>query len=1429
MSKLRAALLALLGVAALAGAWAEADRPAWAQESDQSTLAKLFSWALSTPENRVRIGSVEGALSSDAVIRDVQVSDKDGVWITLDRARLVWRRTALLSRRLEIDALEIDRLEVVRRPRPNETDVANAAEAPALPALPVKLIVKSFNMKDLALGEPVLGQAARIAAAGSTVLGNPAEGLDLRLQATRTDAPGRFAVTLNYVPQSSRLALNVDFNEPQGGLIAKAVNLPGQPPIDLKVQGEGPLDNFAASLNFVSGPDLGAQGRATVTREGAARRVALALGARISALLPPVVAPIFAGSTDLAGDVLVGDDGALNVRQLDIAARAARLNVTGAVDPQNNIDLRLAIRSVPTEGGRTRAGEAEIGRLVLDGTAKGPATSPTVQANLDGREISVPWGKVASVTGALNIVPAPQGAPDPRSAVSFDAHARGLAPADPGEARALGDRLDMVARGKVDASFNADLSEARLSTATLDTSWTGVVGRRKLDGTADARIPRIGAFSGLVGRELGGSAKLQARLTGDPGRYRIDAALDGQLTDAKVGVPPLDRALAGNVTIKGLARRLPGGLGFMNLRIDGPNIQTQLDGDATTAGANLVAKLTLPELKRVDERITGRADATANLTGSLERPDVKANFAIRDARALGKPIPRLAADLTATDVTGNLDARLKLDGEVDRKPARGGLHLARQGPNTRLDDLDLSVGSVRLSGGVTVDERRLLAGKVGLVASDLNDLSALALVPLSGRLDASLDLSAPDGKQNASIAATGERIGVAGQSLRRLEAHITAADLYGSPVIDGSASADEAVLAGTRFRAVRLTSRGSQQASAFTLAADGDMDVKAEGRLLPGPPIRVDLSALSLARNRQHLALAGPASLTIENGDVVIPALTLAAGAGRLRVAGRAGSKLALTADATRIPLSVADIVSPGLGLAGTLDAHAELGGTASAPTGPYRLSLSKVATAASRAAGVPALDVKADGRLEGERATVNATVSAGPGASLKVGGSAPLGAAGALDLTVRGPLDASLANGLLAASGQRVTGRLNLDLRVEGPVSAPRLGGAATLTGGAFTDPVAGIRLTAIEGRFAARGEEVAIERLTAATRNGGSLSATGRVRVDPGAGFPADIRITGTKAELVSNDTVSATANLSVALSGALARTPRIAGRVDVISMDVSIPERLASIAAPLPNTKHIAPGPAARARLAAARKASTKRAGPPFVAAFDLTLTAQNRIFVRGRGLQAELGGDLRLTGTSKDPNAVGAFNLRNGRIDLAGQRIDLVRGRLTFAGDLTPQLDFLAQTQAADVTAQIAVTGLASQPEFAITSTPPLPQDEVLSRILFNRAAGGLTGVQALQLAQTIAQLSGGGGPDLLGGLRKALGADSLDITSGASGGVGVGVSRYINRHIRFGVRAGSTAADTGVGVDIDVTKNVKLRGQVGANGGASAGAAYEIEY
>ncbi|MBV9753312.1 MAG: hypothetical protein JO188_12395, partial [Hyphomicrobiales bacterium] len=77
--RLAAALLAFLACLS-AGVLSLATR---ADEGDQSYLASLISQALSTPATQVRIGRLDGALSSDATLYDLTISDKDGVWLRL--------------------------------------------------------------------------------------------------------------------------------------------------------------------------------------------------------------------------------------------------------------------------------------------------------------------------------------------------------------------------------------------------------------------------------------------------------------------------------------------------------------------------------------------------------------------------------------------------------------------------------------------------------------------------------------------------------------------------------------------------------------------------------------------------------------------------------------------------------------------------------------------------------------------------------------------------------------------------------------------------------------------------------------------------------------------------------------------------------------------------------------------------------------------------------------------------------------------------------------------------------------------------------------------------------------------------------------------------------------------------------------------------
>ena len=371
-------------------------------------------------------------------------------------------------------------------------------------------------------------------------------------------------------------------------------------------------------------------------------------------------------------------------------------------------------------------------------------------------------------------------------------------------------------------------------------------------------------------------------------------------------------------------------------------------------------------------------------------------------------------------------------------------------------------------------------------------------------------------------------------------------------------------------------------------------------------------------------------------------------------------------------------------------------------------------------------------------------------------------------------------------------------------------------------------MKLERIAGRVTARGDQIVIERIDASTPNGGTLNAKGQLRLDPAGGFPGSIHVSGQRAQLISNDIVAASADLALDIGGALAQNPTVRGRIDIQSMDISIPERLSGAIQPLDGVRHVNPGPTARARLAMTAKAqAAARRAPPFNASLAVVVATPGRVFVRGRGLNATLGGDLKIGGAIANPQISGGFYLRSGSLALLGQRLDFTRGDVVFRGGLTPDLDFVAETSVADITARITVEGPASQPTFAFTSQPSLPQDEILSRILFQKASGNLTGFQALELANAVATLSGGNGS--FERLRKSLGVDSLDVGSGPSGGPTVGVTRAINDRISIGVTAGSKTEDSGVSVNLDVTRHIRLQGGVDADGGSSVGVGAQWEY
>ena len=227
-------------------------------------------------------------------------------------------------------------------------------------------------------------------------------------------------------------------------------------------------------------------------------------------------------------------------------------------------------------------------------------------------------------------------------------------------------------------------------------------------------------------------------------------------------------------------------------------------------------------------------------------------------------------------------------------------------------------------------------------------------------------------------------------------------------------------------------------------------------------------------------------------------------------------------------------------------------------------------------------------------------------------------------------------------------------------------------------------------------------------------------------------------------------------------------------------------------------------------------------------DVTINAPRRIFVRGRGLDAEMGGSLRLGGTLARTEPIGQFNLIRGRLDLLGKRFVINEGLIRLEGALVPYLRFAASTSGDGVTSTITVEGRATEPTISFSSSPPLPEDEVVARLLFGRDLSSLSVLQAAQLASAVATLSGRGGAGLTERLRTSFGVDDFDISTGDDGNVGVRVGKYLSENIYTDLSVNSEGKSE-VRLNLDVSPSVTVRGRVDSDGDTGLGVFFERDY
>jgi translocation and assembly module TamB len=784
-------------------------------------------------------------------------------------------------------------------------------------------------------------------------------------------------------------------------------------------------------------------------------------------------------------------------------------------------------------------------------------------------------------------------------------------------------------------------------------------------------LPNLTPFAALGGQNVHGSAVAKAQLRQDGEKIALtldaNAALD-------VGKEAWSVAVGNRATLQLSGTLTDRAITLASARFAGRALSVIASGDLSrppAGAASLGARweLNVSDLKTLSPAIAGTLQASGSLQGPTNalagEAQIASTLSVRDS-----PMGKVTAAIKLHGLPSAPSGRLLAQGTFDGAPLDidVGIERSRAGA-VRVLVKRADWKSAHVDGDITVaTDSGQSHGQLGVSVAQLGELHDLLGTELGGSLTGTVILHTDHRRTHAQL-------------------HFDAKDLVAGQYAGNAQLAADGVYDALGFKLdVQLPKLQGAKAS---LSATGSVDLE-------------DFSvAVKTAAANYHgvdLHLLSPARLALANG-LSIDILKIGSQTAEFELKGEISPALDVRASLLHAQPALVNAFIPGLLESGSIEAHAQLQGSLASPMGEVRLSAKGLALADDAAFGLPPLDATANAQLRGDTADVDAHLVAGTASRLSVTGKAPLSAGGVLDLKINGKLDVGMINPLLEARGQHAAGELAVDATVTGGVADPQIEGTVNLTKGSVRDYARGVGLSDINAAIVGSAGTLQIQSFTASAAPG-TVTMTGKIGVLQ-KGIPVDLSIKAVNAQPLASKLVTANLNADLHLSGTARQRLDVTGTVHLNRTLIGIPNGLPSNVAVLDVRRR--------------GKTAPRVADKPLVIGLDVTVQAPQEILVQGRGIDAEMYGDLHVGGTTDSPFVSGEFDLRRGNFTLAGNKLNFsTESRVTFNGaglknKIDPTLDFKAEATVADATVTLIISGYADAPQFEFTSSSGLAQD------------------------------------------------------------------------------------------------------------------------
>jgi translocation and assembly module TamB len=935
----------------------------------------------------------------------------------------------------------------------------------------------------------------------------------------------------------------------------------------------------------------------------------------------------------------------------------------------------------------------------------------------------------------------------------------------------------------------------------------------------ELKLPDVTPLAALGGQNIRGSALIKAQLKMedeathvtldataalDPGTDvwsgavgdRATLALSGALTGRAVVIDSMKFAgRAVSLTANGeITRPQPG--------------SQNLNPSAVRANWDFMVS----DLKLLSPFLSGTLKANGKVAGPSTALAAEAQMS-STLSVRGSPTGTISAAIKLRGLPSAPTGTLLAQGSLDGAPLRVDVAVERsQAGFVRALIHGADWKSAHVDGDITVATATAqMHGQLRLQMDQLAELQDLLGTKVEGSLAGTVELHPDQGRTHAQI---------------HIDAHgLAVAQFAGNAQVTAEGAADKLAFK-LELQVPKL------YGSPASLSADGSLDLGSRA---------ITAAHAVLNYHGQDMRLLSAARVDLANG-LTIERLKLGAQQAVFQLDGELLPALDVRASLHQVQASLVNVLVPGLLASGTIEASAQLQGSFVAPTGQVELTAKGLALSDDAAFGLPSLDMNATAQLAGDTAIIDAKLVAGSESSLTAVGRVPLAAAGTLDFKIGGTLDVGMINPILEARGQHASGQLRVDATVVGSVAEPKIGGTVNLTKGSVRDYAHGVSLNDITAEIVGSEGTLQIKTFNA-TAAPGTVSMTGMVGVLQPR-LPVDLKIQAINAQPIVSKLVTSNLNAQLHVSGTARERLDIGGTIHLNRTLIGIPNSL--------------PPNVAVLNVRRRGKALAPAADKPLVIGLDVTVQAPQEILVQGRGVDAEMGGDMHISGTTDSPFVTGEFDLIPGRgsFSIAGNRLTITSGRVSFSGAglrtrIDPSLDFIAQTTTSTITvASVHIYGLADAPQFEFSSNTGSPPDEIMAQLMFGVPASQLTTLQLAEAGAALATLSGvggSGGLNPLVKLQKSLGLDRLNVGAAANTapgtentGAAIEAGRYISKRVYVEAKQSTTGSSQLIAV-VDLTKHLKLQTRLG-NGtatvvgttpendpGSSVGLQYQFEY